>query len=182
MVDWTPCRPNSCWIVLNTLLHTIISLFLGNTTYRLRVWLWGPDLPPATRISSWVTGVTFAYGTTTRLGQTWSSSLGILMTFSLFGTGQIKGNSDGDIFSKTHFKPSGGNSYLHAWCYHHPRWIKNVPYGHFCRLRRTCTRKEDYLDQSELLRKKFQEKGYDVTLVETAFNKYLAPLWQPIKV
>lgn len=34
--------------------------------------------------------------------------------------------------------------------------------------------KEDYIEQSKLLTKKLIEKGYDVTHIETAFNKYLA--------
>lgn len=38
------------------------------------------------------------------------------------------------IISRTHFKPSAGNSYLRARSHHHPRWIKNVPLGQFCRL------------------------------------------------
>lgn len=57
---------------------------------------------------------------------------------------------------------------------HHPRWIQNVLYGQFCHLRRACTRKENYKEQSELLKNKFKEKGYDKTHTEAAYNNYLA--------
>lgn len=87
---------------------------------------------------------------------------------------ELQSDQDGNIFSKTHFKPSGGNSYLHAKSNHHPRWIQNVPFGQFCRLRRTCTKKEDYLEQSKLLMQKFSEKGYEANHIESAFSKYLA--------
>lgn len=86
---------------------------------------------------------------------------------------ELQGDLDGNIFSKTHFKPSGGNSYLHAKSNHHPRWIHHVPYGQFFRLRCTCTKK-DYLEQSRLLTQKCKEKCYDASHIEAALNKYLA--------
>lgn len=62
------------------------------------------------------------------------------------------------IHSRTHFKLDAGNSHLHARN-HHPRWIKNIPFGQFCRLRRTCTLKNDHEEQSLILKSKFKEKG-----------------------
>lgn len=79
---------------------------------------------------------------------------------------------NGTIYSRTHFKPSAGNSYLHARSHHHPRWIKNVPFvpfGQFCRLKRTCTLKKDYEDKSFILKNKFKEKGYEEAHIEDAF-------------
>lgn len=68
------------------------------------------------------------------------------------------------IISWMHFKPSAGNSYLHARSHHQLRWIKNVPFGQFCWLRGKCTCLQDYDEQSDLLRKRFLEKGYDQDL------------------
>lgn len=45
---------------------------------------------------------------------------------------ELQADDDGGIYSRTHFKPSAGNSYLYACCHHHPRWIRNVPFGQFC--------------------------------------------------
>lgn len=56
---------------------------------------------------------------------------------------ELRSTHDGSILSKMHFKPSAGNSYLHANTNHHPCWIKNVAFGQFCRLKRICTLKQD---------------------------------------
>lgn len=85
---------------------------------------------------------------------------------------ELSGEDDGTISSKTHFKPSGGNSYLHASSNHHPRWIRNIPFGQFCRLHRTCTKRLDYEEQGAILKRKFAEKGYKEDLIEEAFMKY----------
>lgn len=69
-------------------------------------------------------------------------------------------DEEGMILSKTHFKPSAGNCYLHAKSHHHPKWIRNIPYGQFCRQKRTCTKKGDYEKQKSILKNKFLEKGY----------------------
>lgn len=44
-------------------------------------------------------------------------------------------NSDLNILSNIHFKPTTGNSYLHEQRGHHPRSICNVPFGQCCTLR-----------------------------------------------
>lgn len=59
-----------------------------------------------------------------------------------------------------------------ATYHHHPKWIHNIPYGQFCRLRRTCTRKSDYEKQGSILKRKLLEKGYKEDLVEQAYSKY----------
>lgn len=79
---------------------------------------------------------------------------------------------EGSIISKTHFKPSAGNSYLHAKSHHHPKWIRNIPHGQFCRLKKTCTKKSDYEKQGSIVKKKFLEKGYEESLIKQAFYKY----------
>lgn len=67
---------------------------------------------------------------------------------------ELSVDSDHSFFSKTHFKPMAGNSYLHTESNHHPRWIHNVPYGQFYRLR---LKKIDFEKQSLVLKNTFFE-------------------------
>lgn len=48
----------------------------------------------------------------------------------------------------------------------------DVPLGPFCRLKRTCTRLQDHDAQSVILRKKFLEKGYVISDIVGAYEKY----------
>lgn len=69
--------------------------------------------------------------------------------------------------------PSAGNSYLHANSIHHPLWIKNVQFGQFCRLKRTYTLRQDYVEQGAILKRNFKDKGYQDSHIEEAYSKYL---------
>lgn len=62
--------------------------------------------------------------------------------------------------------------HLQACSHHHLRLIKNALFGQFCRLKRTCTRVQDYDEQSGLLNKTFLQKGYDQALIEEAYTEY----------
>ena len=79
------------------------------------------------------------------------------------------------IITKNHNKPTNGNSYLHYDSCHHPVWKKNIPKGQFNRLKRNCTRDEEYIEQSILMQKKFEEKCYPENLVNEAFSFFLKP-------
>lgn len=82
-------------------------------------------------------------------------------------------SSLGCIVSKTHFKPTGGNSYLYWRSYYHPCWKQNVPFSPYCLLKRNCTSVADYILQGQTFKTKFIEKGYNSKPIDTAFNKYL---------
>lgn len=62
---------------------------------------------------------------------------------------------------KVYFKPTDCNSYLSIRSGHHPAWIRNIPKGQFLRVRRNCTKIEDYLEQVNHLKDKFVQKGYN---------------------
>lgn len=74
------------------------------------------------------------------------------------------------IHAKNFTKPTAGNSFLHYNSCHHPRWLNNIPKSQFCRLKKNCTRSEDYDIQSQALKDKFLKKGFPVDLVETAHS------------
>lgn len=69
-------------------------------------------------------------------------------------------DQESKVISKTHFKETAGNSYLHKESCRHPRWKNNYTYSQFCRLRRNCANSADYLTQAEVLTKTFIKKGY----------------------
>lgn len=77
------------------------------------------------------------------------------------------------IVSKNYIKSTAVNSYLLYNSCHNPKWINNIPKGQFCRLRQNCTRENDYVDQSLLLKKKFKDKDYPEAHVDQAFQYYL---------
>lgn len=73
-------------------------------------------------------------------------------------------------------KQTSGNSYLHyPSCYHLSCCI-NIPGGQFQRLRRNCTKKEDYDKLGQTLVNKFSEKGFPSPLLHEAFQKHAVPL------
>lgn len=85
---------------------------------------------------------------------------------------ELGSDGDGNITSKTHFKETAGNSYLHQRSCHHPKWKDNIPYSQFCRLRRNCSSTKDYDDQATILSKKFLEKGYADHHIQKATDQY----------
>ena len=61
---------------------------------------------------------------------------------------------------RTTLKPTDSHFYLIASSCHPSHVLKNIPKGQFIRLRRICSRKSDYLLNSEILCKKFIERGF----------------------
>lgn len=77
-----------------------------------------------------------------------------------------------EIHAKNFTKPTAGNSFLHYKSCHHPQWLNNIPKSQFCRLKKNCTRNDDYENQSKTLKEKFLDKGFPADLVETAYFLY----------
>ena len=63
--------------------------------------------------------------------------------------------------TKVFFKPTDRNSFLPMQSGHHPAWLKNIPKGQLMRVKRNCSTLEDYDEQSEILKGRFREKGYN---------------------
>ena len=57
-------------------------------------------------------------------------------------------------------KPTDSQFYLNTSSCHPSHVVKNIPKGQFIRLRRICSRKSDYLLNSEILCKKFIERSF----------------------
>ena len=71
---------------------------------------------------------------------------------------------------KTYFKPTDRNGYIPVDSCHHRRWLESVPRSQFLRLRRNCTRDSDFHLQSDMLKTRFLDKGYEPALVDNAIN------------
>lgn len=63
--------------------------------------------------------------------------------------------------TKVYFKPTDRNSYLSVKSGHHPAGIKNIPKDRIRRVKRYCSRDDDYYVQSNVLKDKFIQKSYN---------------------
>lgn len=77
------------------------------------------------------------------------------------------------ILNRNHTKPTSGNSYFHFASCHHSTWKKNIPKGQFKRLRRNCSKVDDYITQGKLMQRKFEEKGCPIDLIQEAFISHM---------
>ena len=67
---------------------------------------------------------------------------------------------DGHFEFKTYFKPTDRNGYIPVDSCHYHQWLRSVPQGQFLRMKRNCTRREDFDSQCQILKKRFLDKGY----------------------
>ncbi|XP_040183666.1 uncharacterized protein LOC120916795 [Rana temporaria] len=75
------------------------------------------------------------------------------------------------IITKTYFKTVDTNSYLSVESCHHKPWLYNIPKGQLVRLKRNCTKEEDFNEQAQFIGKRFEDKGYDISwLKEQVIN------------
>lgn len=63
--------------------------------------------------------------------------------------------------TSVYFKPTDSNIYLPIQSGHYPMWLRNIPKGQLTRVRRNCTKIEDFESQALIMKKKFVENlGY----------------------
>lgn len=51
------------------------------------------------------------------------------------------------------------------------KWLNNIPYGQFCRIRQNCTSDRDYIIQSKILSERSKEKNYPFTIINESYKK-----------
>ncbi|XP_075429848.1 uncharacterized protein LOC142467837 [Ascaphus truei] len=73
---------------------------------------------------------------------------------------------DCTIHTKTYFKETNVNSYLHPSSCHDYCWIRNIPFNQFLRFMRNNTK-----EQSDFLKERFLGKDYDKDLIDMALDK-----------
>lgn len=66
-----------------------------------------------------------------------------------------------DLTILIHFKSTDGNGHIPVSSCHQPRWVVNVPKGQFTCIMRNCSKLSDYIEQSNMIKQRFIDKGYD---------------------
>lgn len=78
---------------------------------------------------------------------------------------------DTQIITKTFFKSVDCNSFLNFQSSHYKKWLLNIPYGQFRRVRKNCSRDVDFEHQVKIMETRFQEKGYPKTVIADAIKR-----------
>ncbi|XP_063315812.1 vomeronasal type-2 receptor 26-like [Pelobates fuscus] len=68
---------------------------------------------------------------------------------------------NGTVKTKTFFKTVDVNSFIDIDSCHFKTWLSNIPKGQFMRLKRNCTDDNTFIEQSDILKKQFYQKGYE---------------------
>lgn len=75
------------------------------------------------------------------------------------------------VCTKNYFKQVDCNSFLDYKSQHHRKWLNNIPFGQFRRIRRNCTKNGDYVAQGGILRKRLKEKNYPTKIIDEAYTR-----------
>lgn len=80
--------------------------------------------------------------------------------------------SEGDtLVTSTYFKATDRNSFIPRDSCHHRPWLDSVPKSQFIRMRRNCTRVDDFDTQTRMLRNRLCDKGYDLTTLNNKIEE-----------
>jgi hypothetical protein len=77
-------------------------------------------------------------------------------------------DQEGHLSTDLHVKPTDAHNYLLFTSAHIPSCKNGIPYGQFLRVRRICTRREDFEKHSLILAKHFLRRGYPKSLIESS--------------
>ncbi|XP_075208070.1 uncharacterized protein LOC142312966 [Anomaloglossus baeobatrachus] len=80
-------------------------------------------------------------------------------------------HQDHKILTKTFFKKVDANDYIHYNSKHYNKWLQNIPLNQYKRIRRNCTQDIDFNEQVEVLRQRFEDKGYPKPLIRRAYQE-----------
>lgn len=79
--------------------------------------------------------------------------------------------SDGTISTRLYRKPTDGRQYVH-WTSAHPAKLKaSIPYAQLLRIKRNCSRNEDFLKEAASLLDVFRSRGYPREVLSLAFER-----------
>ena len=82
----------------------------------------------------------------------------------------VKLDDDG-ISTTLYSKPTASHDYLHRTSYHPQHLLKGIPKGQFMRLRRICSKIQDYTANAKELVKHFRRRGYNEADLDKALNE-----------
>ncbi|CAJ0916561.1 unnamed protein product [Ranitomeya imitator] len=78
---------------------------------------------------------------------------------------QIRALPKGDLVTSVFRKPTATNSLLHAESAHLPSTIKGIPVGQFLRVRRICSKDDDFYMQANDLTERILQRGYSQKVI-----------------
>ena len=156
------------------------NLFMGNFeekhvyTYKLQpliwkrfidniffVWTYGPD-----ELDKFVHYLNGCHMTIKFTIETSSKSITFLDT-------TVKKEENGSLSTTLYCKPTDSHDYL-LYSSEHPRHILNgIPFSQMLRVRRICTKNEDFLINASMLTSHFIRRGYPTHLIITALKRAL---------
>ncbi len=77
----------------------------------------------------------------------------------------------GDLWTDLYCKPTDSHNYLHFDSAHPEHNKLSLPYSQYLRLKRICSRNEDFLKHSQMITFHFLRRGYPKTLLSRTFDK-----------
>lgn len=78
---------------------------------------------------------------------------------------------NGKIETVLYRKPTDGNQFVPWDSYHPINLKKSIPYAQFLRIKRNCSREEDYEIEAKDLFTRFSERGYPFAVINNAYQK-----------
>ena len=78
---------------------------------------------------------------------------------------------DGSIWTDLYSKHTDSHIYLRFESSHPRHCMQGIPYSQFLRVRRICTREEDFIRHCENLRTHFIRRGYPTRLLDSAIAR-----------
>lgn len=79
--------------------------------------------------------------------------------------------NDGSMGSSLFRKPSAGNTILHATSSHPRPLFTSIPYSQYLRLKRNCSRQEDYETEAKALQNRLLARGYSRSCLKKAYHR-----------
>lgn len=70
-----------------------------------------------------------------------------------------------------YWKPSVGNTLLHASSLHPKSLVRSIPYAQYIWIQRNCTSDLDFKKHADLLQQRLLACGYSHTLLRHSFNR-----------
>lgn len=83
----------------------------------------------------------------------------------------VRKDEDGRISTTRFFKKIVGNTILRADSAHPQPLVTSIPYGQYIKLKRNCSSDSEFRKESDLLRSRLLERGYNHRSLKWAFNR-----------
>ena len=81
---------------------------------------------------------------------------------------------NGKLWMDLYSEPKDSHSYLHYTSAHPVQCKKSLPYSQLLRVRRICSRQQDFLRHSGMILYHFKARGYPIDLLEQALTRVMA--------